>query len=44
MNSEDDFRFEYFAGNGQKRCLRGSAGSTSGEIEMMHRKAVAVFA
>ena len=44
MKSEDGFRFEVFAGNGRKRCLRCSAGSTSGEVEMMQRRAVAVFA
>ena len=44
MNSEGGFRIEVFAGNGRKRCLRYSAGSTSGKVEMMQRRAVAVLA
>ena len=44
MNIEDGFLFKKIVRNGRKRCLKCSAGSTSGEVEIMQRRAVAVFA
>ena len=43
MDIKDGFRFRDFDGNGRKRSLKCSAGSTRCKVEMRQKRAVTVL-